>query len=134
MRVPFQLSVFNILVGGSKIIGGFDISFRASCLVCSIQYYWCSLLLLLGFCINPLFSVVWFCGIILSWFPVQKGIQNSQRGCFSTACDFLGTILPAFFFHCSVTKKVSTGCLLFSPTGFLCVRLSCYSVEEERIK
>ena len=43
-------------------------------------------------------------------------------------------ILPAFLFCYYVTKKVSPGCLTFSPTVFICIRLYYFSVEEKRMK
>ena len=50
-----------------------------------------------------------FFGILLvpKRFPVFLGIRNSLRDCSAHASNVLGILLPAFFYRCSETKKVS---------------------------
>ena len=58
------------------------------------------------------------CGYLVSFFPCTKGIQSSQRDCFAIARDVWGSLLPAFYSCCPLTKKVFRGCLPFSITSF----------------
>ena len=56
-------------------------------------------------------SLKWSRGIFVSCFPVSKGLQNSWRDCSAPASNLLGSLLSAFLFHCSSTKKFLAGSL-----------------------
>ena len=58
------------------------------------------------------------CNILVPWLPVQKGIQSSWRYYFTNASNAPGSLIPDFWFYCSVTKKILTGCIPLSTAGF----------------
>ena len=72
-----------------------------------------------------LHSFVRYCLMALWWYHLDpvvtfgKGLRNIWRDCFAMAWDVLRSILPAFLFHISATKKVSMGYLTWFLVGLL---------------
>ena len=106
--------------GGSKVVGNFDISFRA-CL-------WIPPSNILGF-LHSFFRFadcptvrlpesLWSLAFPLAMY-FSGGIQSSWKDCFVTASDVLVSLLYAFCLCRSVTDKGYMVCLLFSTTIFI---------------
>ena len=68
--------------------------------------------------------------LYIPWFHFEKWLRCSRRYCFAISRNVLVSLLPNFFPHHPLMKKVSRVCPPFSPTLFLCCfRISSYSVE-----
>ena len=63
-------------------------------------------------------SLWWSCWIVVSYLPGSMGLQNYWRDFSDSASDFLGSLLPNFFFL-SVTQKVLMGSIPWSQMGFI---------------
>ena len=134
LGVPFLLFVSDIFVGGSKVVGEFDVNLRTSWLYI-VRSYRRSPLLLTG-CWSNLTALVWWssCRIIIPWFPVQRGLWSSLRECFANASDVPVGLLPDLYLCCSATKKILTGLFTYLRQDLFDRRLYYYYVEEDKIK
>ena len=58
-------------------------------------------------------ALVWrkYWDILAPWFPVRKGLRSSWTDCFATTADIPGSLIPELWFCCSITNKISMGCL-----------------------
>ena len=111
---PFKFlmsGVFRRRIQSCRIII-FHFPFWASCwgfffLLIYRLYCWCPLLL--TGCSFPQLLYGSFLWAIAcpKRFPFFLGIQNSRRDCSAPASNVLGSLLPAFLFRRSVTKKIS---------------------------
>ena len=107
------LFVWHFCIGSSKVFGQFCLTgtFRTCCWgLPSKQYYWQSLLSFLGCSFTPLLSGGFLHSLARpKQFPVFSGLLNSQRDWCVPVSDLLGSLLPVFLFHRSVTNNLYWG-------------------------
>ena len=79
-----------------------------------------SLILSLDSYSYSLHSCFWSCGIvILTLSLLKRDFQSFQRYWFVISSDFPGSLLPNFWYHCPLTKKVSRLDISFSLADFI---------------
>ena len=149
MRAPlcswgflFGVGTSNVFRGGSEVIwvnvGSYVPNvFRIFPIL--FWYWWSPLLMqVCGFCLNALVKLSSFSSSGSLWLLFQgdwpwvslwKGLWIFWRYWLLIPSDVLGILLPAFWYGCTLTKKVLQGGLPFSLTVFIfCCSLSSFLV------